>query len=121
MAEHAHRLLGAEFTTTEDPLYPGFAFVQYICVSAGLPIVSPEDIISMTDYRVNPGDAIPEGNIVAFQTVSGDNVSILLTVSIDENRLIYATADSGWVVLSYLDQMDTLNVYRWGETTEAAE
>lgn len=121
MAERAHNLLGSEFIETENSLYPGFAFVQYICVAEGLPVTTPECLIAMTDYRVEPGSALPVGNVVAFQTMSGDSVSILLTISVDENRVIYSTADSGWVVLSYLDQMDTTNVYRWGEATEAAE
>lgn len=121
MARHAHSLLGTEFIETEDALYPGFAFVQYICVSAGLPIARPEDLIALTDFRVEPDEELPAGNVVAFQTASGDSVKILLTISIDENRLIYATADGNWVVLSYLDQMDTTNVYRWGDATEATE
>jgi len=121
MAMHAQSLLGSEFIETEDALYPGFAFVQYVCVCAGMPIVNPEDLIALTDFRVEADDELPAGNVVAFQTTSGDAVSILLTISIDENRLVYATADSNWVVLSYMDQMDTTNVYRWGDTTEATE
>jgi len=121
MAARAQSMLGSEFIETEDPLYPGFAFVQYICVSAGLPVTGPEAVIAMTDHKVETGSTLPVGNVVAFQTVSGDSISILLAISIDENRLIYSTADSDWVVLSYLDQMDNTNVYRWGEAPEAAE
>ena len=121
MADKAHSLLGTEFVETEDPLYPGFAFAQYICVGAGIPITSPEDLIALTDYRVEPGDELPLGNVVAFQTGSGDSVSILLAVSIDENRVICATADSSWVVLSYIDQIDAAHVYRWGNALEGAE
>lgn len=121
MAQKAYSLLGKEFSETEDALYPGYAFVQYVCVSSGLPITSPEALIALTDYRVEPGTKLESGNVVAFQTVTDNNVSILLAISIDESRVVYATADQGWVVLSYLDQMNNANVYRWGESMEAAE
>jgi len=121
MANHAHSLLGTEFIETEDSLYPGFAFVQYICVNAGLPITRPEELIALIDYRIESGEMLPVGNVVAFQIPSDDSASILLAISLDENRVTYATADSSWVVLSYLDQIEAINVYRWGTATEAVE
>lgn len=115
IAEIAGGLVGKEFSVRDDALYPGFALVQYVCVAAGLPITAPETVIRLADDPVEDPDEVQVGNILAFQTAGSDNVTMLLTVGAGEGRIIYATPEVGWVVMSYLSQIDSESVYRWAE------
>ena len=60
-------------------------------------------------------DEIQPGNVVAFQTSASDSVTMLMTVGVGDGRIIYATPEIGWVVMSYIDQIDSDSVYRWAE------
>ena len=53
--------------------------------------------------------------MVAFQTSASDSVTMLMTVGLGDGRVIYATPEIGWVVMSYIDQIDSDSVYRWAE------
>ena len=121
IAEQASRMLGVAFAEADDALYPGFSFVQYVCVAAGMPITHAEELTRLADQRAEDVSHIDAGSIVTFRNVSGENVSILMTISAGDGKVIYATAAGGWVVLSYMNQMDCSNVYIWGERAEAAE
>ena len=48
-------------------------------------------------------------------------VEMLLTIGAGDGRVIYATPQIGWVVMSYIDRMDGASIYRWAEQSEAAE
>ena len=121
ISDIANRMLGASFDEIDADLYPGFAFVQYVCVAAGVPVSGPETLIHLTDRKVEAGENLPEGNIVVFQSATGDSVSIMLTISGGGDKIIYATAAGGWVVLSHMDQMAGSNIYRWGEKVDISE
>ena len=115
IAEIARGLVGSEFQFGDDPLYPGFALAQYVCVAAGLPVTAPETLIRLADDPVDTSDEIQAGNIVAFQTTAGDSVTMLLTIGTGDGRIIYARSEVGWVVMSYIDQIDSESVYRWAD------
>ena len=113
LAETATGLLGTAIGTVEDDLYPGFSFVQYVCVAAGLPVTQPEDLIRLADQQVESASAVDSGDIVAFQSVSGDSVSILLAIGAGDGKVICATGNGGWVVVHFMDQLESANIYRW--------
>lgn len=115
IAAIARDMVGRDFSIQDDPLYPGFALVQYVCVAAGLPVTDPEALIRLASDPVLSADEVQPGNIVALQTSFNDNVTMRLTVGAGDGRVIYATSDIGWVVVSYIDQMDSDSVYRWAE------
>lgn len=115
IAAIARDMVGRDFSIQDDPLYPGFALVQYVCVAAGLPVTDPEALIRLASDPVLSADEVKPGNIVALQTSFNDNVTMRLTVGAGDGRVIYATSDIGWVVVSYIDQMDSDSVYRWAE------
>ena len=121
VVEIANGMLGTAFEAEDDALYPGFAFVQYVCVAAGLPITHPEVLIRLADQPVTSIDEVEAGNIVAFQNASGDTVTILLTICGGDGQVIYAASAGGWVVLSYMDQMNNANVYRWSMEAASEE
>ena len=113
LAEKATAMLGTAFGTVDDDLYPGFSFVQYVCAAAGLPVTQPEDLIRMADQQVESASAVYSGDIVAFQSVSGDSVSIMLAIGAGDGKVICTTDNGGWVVVSFMDQLESSNIYRW--------
>lgn len=113
IAEIARDMLGASFGTADDALYPGFSFVQYVCVAAGLPVTFPEDLIRMADRQVETIAAVEPGDIVAFQSASADAVSMLLAIGAGDGKVICTTESSGWAELSFMDRMKGATIYCW--------
>ena len=121
IAEIAAQMLGAAFETPDSELYPGFALVQYVCVAAGMPVTAPETLIRLAEDPVERADEVEAGNVVALQSVGSDSVNMLLTIGAGDGRVIYATPAIGWVVMSYIDQLNSASIYRWAERAEAGE
>ena len=117
----AGQLLGEAFDAQDDGLYPGFALVQYVCVAAGLPVVQPETLIRLATVPVTSSAEVEAGNVVALQSADSDSLTMLLTIGAGDGRVIYATEETGWVVMSYIDQLDSASTYRWAEGVEATE
>lgn len=113
IAQTARSMLGANFGTADDELYPGFAFVQYVCVAAGLPVTFPEDLIRMADRQVETISAVEAGDIVAFQSASADAVTMLLAIGAGNGAVVGTTESGGWAELSYMDRMEGATIYCW--------
>jgi len=111
--EIARAHIGASFTGEEDDLYPGFSFVQYVCVAAGLPVTIPEDLIGMAAQQVESIDAVGPGDIVAFQS-NGDNaVNMVMAIGVGDGTVIGTSESGGWAEPSYMEQMNGATIYCW--------
>ena len=113
IAKLARDLMGLSFGDSEDELYPGFDFVQYVCVSAGLPVTFPEDLMRMADRQVETIAGVEAGDIVAFQSASADAVSMVLAIGAGDGMVISTTESGGWVELAYMDRMQGATIYCW--------
>lgn len=113
IAEIARKLIGVPFGVSDDELYPGFDFVQYVCVSAGLPVTFPEDLMRMADRQVETISAVEAGDIVAFQSASADAVSMVLAIGAGDGMVISTTESGGWAELAYMDRMQGATIYCW--------
>lgn len=109
----ASRMRGQRFVSGEEDLFEGFAFVQYVCVAAGIPVVSPEDLVERIAAPVTDFAELSAGELIAFRMDDGDGVHMMLAVCMGEERIVYATQDSEWVLECRLDRMHQNEIYRW--------
>ena len=112
----AERCCGHSFEGDDEDLYEGFAFVQYVCVSAGIPVVAPSDLTDRISLPVEDPNDLKPGELLLFRMADGKQ---LMAVSTGEGRAVYATPESGRVLEYYLRSMDYESVCRW--SAEAGE
>lgn len=106
----AQRLRGQSFEPDDEDLYAGFAFVQYVCVSAGIPVVAPEDVLELVVDPVESYSEPEAGDILAIHSSDG---SVLLAISAGGGSAIYATQQSGYVLETDLRSLADGQIYRW--------
>ena len=106
-------LVGTSFGASDDALYPGFHFVQYVCVAAGLPVSIPEDVIRLASRQVEAISAIEPGDIVAFESSTADAVSMLLAIGAGDGQIFSTTESGGWVEPGYMDRLEGATIYCW--------
>lgn len=106
----AQRLRGQPFEPDDEDLYSGFALVQYVCVTAGIPVVEPEDVIELAIDRVESYSEPEAGDILAIYDAEG---AVLLAISAGGGSAIYATQQSGYVLETDLRSMDDGEIFRW--------
>lgn len=106
----AQRLRGQPFEPDDEDLYAGFAFVQYVCVTAGIPVVDPEEVIELAMDPVRNYSEPEAGDILAIYDAEG---SVLLAISAGGGSAIYATQQSGYVLETDLRSMDDGEIFRW--------
>jgi len=113
MAEIARGLIGEAFEDEDDDLYPGFNFVQYVCVAAGLPVTFPEDVIGMAAQQVQSIAEVQPGSIVAFQSNGEDVINMVMAIGIGNSTVIGTSESGGWAELSYMERMNGATIYCW--------
>lgn len=106
----AMRLRGQSFEPDDEDLYDGFAFVQYVCVVSGVPVVAPEDLIDMIAEPVESFDEAQTGDILSIQRADGTS---LLAIATGAGGAVYATQDGGYVLETDLRSLAAGEVYRW--------
>ena len=113
IAATALQLRGRSFEADDEDLYRGFAFVQYVCLAANVPVTEPEELLKRIADPVERYDEPEAGDILMF--VGSD--SVLLAVSSGNGSAVYATAQSGYVLESDLRSLNTGELYRWSMET----
>ena len=115
----AARMRGQAFDAGEEEMFRGFAFVQYVCAAAGVPVVSPEALVERVTIPVDDYEEPEAGELLVFRKDDAEGVHLMLAVSMGEGRIVYATADNGWVLESHLDKIQGADIYRWDLRTYA--
>ena len=110
----AARLRGQSFEPDDEDLYDGFAFVQYVCVAAGIPVVTPDMLMEMAVDPVESYDEPEAGDILVIQRADG---SILLAISTGNGSAVYATQDGGYVLETDLRSLSAGRIDRWSMRT----
>lgn len=106
----ALRLRGQSFEPDDEDLYDGFAFVQYVCASAGIPVVAPEALIQLISLPVANYAEPQTGDILSIQRADG---TVLLAIATGAGGAVYATQDGGYVLETDLRSLAAGEVYRW--------
>ena len=106
----AQRLRGQSFEPDDEDLYEGFAFVQYVCVLAGIPVVTPEDVLEMATEPVTDYSATEAGDILVFRD---EEEHVLMAICAGNGNAVYATQDGGYVLETNLRSMNAGELYRW--------
>lgn len=101
---------GQSFAADDEDLYRGFAFVQYACVAAGIPISSPEEVVALADAPVGDPSALRPGDVIVLRA---DDGRVTMAISSGSGRAVYATQESGWVLESDLSALGAGELYRW--------
>lgn len=109
----ASGMRGHSFEADDEDLFEGFAFVQYVCVAAGIPVVAPEDIMELINEKVEDESALHAGDIIVLRIDAPEGRRTRLAVSTGGGRAVYATPDSGWVLESPISNLSGSELYRW--------
>lgn len=106
----AQRMRGQSFEPDDEDLYEGFAFVQYACVLAGVPVVTPEDVLEMA---VIPVKSYAEPELGDVLVIKGAEGSVLMAISTGNGSAVYAAQGGGYVLETDLRSMASGEVLRW--------
>lgn len=109
----AAQVRGQSFEGDDEDLYEGFAFVQYVCVAAGIPVVSAEDIVKLISDPVEDPSVLQPGDVLVYRTDDMDGMHLLLAVSAGGGRAIFATPESGYVLETAVENWYGGRLYRW--------
>ena len=113
ISEIARAHIGASFDVEDDDLYPGFNFVQYVCVAAGLPVTIPEDLIGMAAQQVQSIKSVQAGDIVAFQSNGDNEINMVMAIGAGNGMVIGTSESAGWAEPSFMERMDGATIYCW--------
>ena len=106
----AMQMRGQSFAPDDEDLYEGFAFVQYVCLAAGIPVVTPEDLIAQINVPVLHPSEPQNGDILSVQREDG---SVLLAIATGAGGAVYAKQDGGYVLETDLRSLAAGEVQRW--------
>ena len=115
----AMQMRGQSFAPDDEDLYEGFAFVQYVCAAAGIPVAAPEDLTGRMMEKIEDPQLLVRGDIVSLKLERAEGVYTLLAIASDDGSVIYATPSNPWVLESDVGELGAQEIYRCSvETTE---
>ena len=109
--QEAKKLLGQKFVVSEQGLFHGFAFVQYVCALRGVVILSPNDAIQNSVQYESASENIPTGAVMIMEQSSAEGVCVRMGICIGEGYMLYADAETGWVTVGRPADMDCEKLY----------
>lgn len=113
LGDIALRVRGCSFDVGDGEAQEGFAFVQYVCVAAGLPVVEPEELTARMTGPVEDWRQLSAGEVVRLRVERSDGAHDMLAIASGEGRVVYAVPDSPWVLESDIGTMNAAEVWHW--------
>lgn len=107
----AMRLRGTAFEAGEEAC-EGFAFVKYVCVASGVPVVELNDILEMFVQPVSSASDVQPGELMLLRVEDASDAEHRLAIGSGDGRVIYAWSD-GWVLESDLGDLNVTEMLRW--------
>lgn len=98
LASIAGKQRGKSFSAADPETCAGFAFVQYVCVAAGIPVTDMEELNLLISEPVEDVNALQPGEIIAFYPNGDASGARRMGVYSGAWHMICATADDPWVL-----------------------
>ena len=111
LLQSAEGLRGQSFSSGNEDIYSGYTFMQYVCVSAGIPLLAPDDLLSRASTNIGTVESLPAGTPVVLERAEGNGW--LLCLYAGNGRIIYADMQSNWVLESSLSDIEHTSLKAW--------
>lgn len=98
LASIAGKQRGKSFSAADPETCAGFAFVQYVCVAAGIPVTDMDELNLLISEPVEDVNALQPGEIIAFYPNGDASGARRMGVYSGAWHMICATADDPWVL-----------------------
>ena len=102
---------GRSFIVDDGDLYAGFTFVQYACVSSGLPLISPEDALNWIQDPVDDVSQLAFGDVLTYRLQ--DDETLYFAIAGENGKLLFATQDSPWALEKEVASLPITQMDRW--------
>jgi hypothetical protein len=87
--------------------------VRGVCLDAGVPLVSADEILSAVRVRLDDYDALEPGEIVVFARSATDWTDLCFGICTQPGFVAYAMEDSGYVLEADVQRLATGEVSVW--------
>lgn len=94
----ALKMRGQEFEPFGSEAFDGFAFVEYVCVAAGVPVTDAEELGALVAEPVEDVNTLRTGEIIAFYLGGDTDLPRKMGVYAGSRRMICATRDEPWAL-----------------------
>lgn len=112
VSARAESLVGIEFKT-EDGLFPGFDFVQYVFAGCGIDAGDPSYAIEQLGTTADARNEISKGNVLVTGRVSDDELLLCFAVCVDDGEVVYADDETDTVVKADFEDIPHTSAYVW--------
>lgn len=112
VSERAKSMVGTNFQT-DDGLFPGFGFVQYVFAGCGVDVGDPAYAIERLGTTADARSNMSAGNVLVMGRVSDDELLLCFAVCVGGDEIVYADTQTGVVVQAHFDDIPHTSAYVW--------
>jgi len=112
VSQRARSMVGTNFQT-DDGLFPGFGFVQYVFAGCGVDVGDPAYAIERLGTTADARGDMSAGNVLVLGRVSDDELLLCFAVCVGGDEVVYADVQTGVVVQAHFDDIPHTSAYVW--------